>query len=96
MIGTTTLCLMLGHHLRLWININPALGHRQHDTLTQYWFNVGPLFATTGPTLGKHWVNVGLSCLRCRIDNGGLVYDTCLRRWPNIKSILTIYLECIF
>ena len=19
---------MLGHHLRLWININPALGHR--------------------------------------------------------------------
>ena len=35
-IVTTTLCLMLGHHLRLRININPALGHRQHDTLTQY------------------------------------------------------------
>ena len=65
-IGTTTVCLMLGHRLRLWIiNINTALGHRQHDTLTQYWFNVDPLFATTGPALGKHWANVGLSCLRC-------------------------------
>ena len=67
MIGTTTLCLMLGHHFRLWININPALGHRQPDTPTQYWFNVSPLFATTGPTLGKHWANVGLSCLRERL-----------------------------
>ena len=63
--------MMLGHHLRLWININPALGHRQHDTLTPYWFNVGPLFAATGPTFGKHWANVGLSCLRCGIDNAG-------------------------
>ena len=26
----TTLCLMLGQHLRLWININPALGHRSY------------------------------------------------------------------
>ena len=25
---TTTFCLMLGQHLRLWINMNPALGHR--------------------------------------------------------------------
>ena len=90
MIRTTTLCLMLGHHLRLWININPALGHRQHDTLTQYWFNVGPLFATTCPTFGKHWVNVGLSCLRCGVDNGGLMYDNCLRRWPNTSSSIQL------
>ena len=27
--------------------MNPALGHRSYwCTLTQYWFNVGPLFAT--------------------------------------------------
>ena len=80
---------MLGHHLRLWINMNPALGHRQHDTLTQYWFKAGP-------TLGKHWANVGLSCFRCGIDNGGLMYVNRLRRWPNINSTFTIYLECIF
>ena len=65
---------MLGHHLRLWINIKPALGHRQHYTLTQYWFNVGPLFETTGPTLGKHWANVGLSCLRV----GLTIVDLCM------------------
>ena len=93
MIGTATLCLMLGHHLRLWININPALGHRQHDTLTQYWFNVGPLFATTGPTLGKQ---CRPTVFTCGIENSGLMYDNCLRRSPNIKSTLTIYLECIF
>ena len=39
---------MLGQHLRLWINMNPALGHRSYTglPLTQYWFNVGPSFAT--------------------------------------------------
>ena len=49
----TTLCLMLGQHLRLWINMNPALGHRSYlgvqyqsdNTQTQYRFTIGPSFA---------------------------------------------------
>ena len=51
-IVTTTLCLILEQHLRLWINMNPALGHRlrlslsQQETLTQYWFDLGLSFAT--------------------------------------------------
>ena len=51
---TTPLCLMLGQHLILGINMPPALGHRSYlvvqsqsdNTLTQYWFNAGPSFAT--------------------------------------------------
>ena len=49
-----------------------------------------------GLTLGKHWAGVDLLCLRCVIDNGGLMYVNRLRRWPNIKSTLTMHLESIF
>ena len=85
---TTTLCLMLGQHLILWINMNPVLGHRSYwcavsvsrpyDTLAQYWFNVGPSFMMQAQHLRKHWACVDLSCLRCRIDNAGLIYANCL------------------
>ena len=44
---TTTLCLMLGQHLRLWITMNPELGHRS------YWFAVS--------VSTKHWPNIGLT-----------------------------------
>ena len=43
---TSTLCLMLGQHLRLWINMNPVLGHRS------YWCVVS--VSTT------HSTNIGL------------------------------------
>ena len=64
----------------------------QNDALTHYWFDIGTLFATMGPTLEKNGQVIGLdlSCLRCGIDNGGLMYVNCLRRWPNMKSTLTI------
>ena len=84
---TTTLCLMFGQHLRLWINMNPALGH------CSYWCAVSvsmTIVCDAGPTLRKHWAGVDLSCLRCKIDKAGLMYVNCLRRWPNIKSTLTM------
>ena len=87
---TTTLCLMLGQHLILWINMNPALGH------CSYWCAVSvsmTIVCDAVPTLRKHWTSVYLSCLRCKIDKAGLMYVNCLRRWPNIKSTLIM---CIF
>ena len=51
MIVTTTLCLMLGHHLRLWINMNPALGHRS------YWCAVAVSIT--------HWTSIGLTLANC-------------------------------
>ena len=65
-IVTTTLCLMLGHHLRVWININPALGHRSHLCLvsvsTMHWPNIGlPLVHCL-----RHRSNIRKTLGRCR------------------------------
>ena len=99
-IVTATLCLMLGHHLRLWINMNPTLGHRSYwcavsvSTILVYRWSI---VCDTGPILGNHWVGADLSCLRCAIDNGGLMYYVNrLRHWPNMKSTLSMFFECIF
>ena len=57
---TTTLCLMLGQHLRLWINTSAGSSFllvcslSQYDTLTQYWFTAGPSFATQA----QHYENI--------------------------------------
>ena len=78
---------LFNQHLRLWINMNPVLGHRSYwcaaSISAAHWPNICLALVhrcDAGPKLWKHWAGVDLSCLRCRIDNDVRPSST-----PNIR-----------
>ena len=62
---------MLGQHLRLWINMNPAQGHRSYTGVQSHRPNIGLTLVHRLRRRPKIMKTLG----RCRPI-----------RWPNIKS----------
>ena len=94
-IVTTSLCLMLGHHLRLWIDMNPSAGSSFFPVNTRRWDNVGLMlgqrrrrWANIKPTLSQRFVFAGLLVWTIHLPNIGLTLVNCLRHRPNIRKTL--------